>query len=159
MDGGAIARLLRLKRQRAERAERALAQARGMLAEAVQRRDSAATALEDYRQWRVGHELQLFQSVQGQAVRPLALQYLRDDVAALRRSEQEKQVQLAQLVQQRDSAAQSLQAAAAARRRTAAARDAFADLAAAQRWQAEQALQAGEELELDDVIAALKRPR
>ena len=86
---GVLDELLHLKVFREEKAERAVGAGRDALSRAARQEQQAEDALADYRDWSERHERQLFDAVCRRPVQSRDLEWLREDVNALRFKEGE----------------------------------------------------------------------
>lgn len=76
--------LMRMKTHREQKAGRVVADDRRALAEADGRVGTASAALDDYRDWSATHERERYAAVCRRVVRPRELEWLREDIAALK---------------------------------------------------------------------------
>lgn len=153
-----LGQILRIKQQREARAELALAGERTALAAATRRREQADAALQRYQQWCVQREREMYDGLCSRVVQARDLQWVREDMAALREQQQRRRELLDKAAAQRDAAEQSLQQARARHLETVRARQKFIELVEDETDALQRLLERGEEIEAEDNPVAARDP-
>ena len=148
--------LLRLKVHRENKAEMAVSVCRLALAEANRNRDKAQGALADYRRWSVAEESDWYGSICRQVVRVSQIHRLLEDVAELRRKEQELEATLEEFELARRRSETELHEARNGHRFASRAREKFVQLAAARTEELRLESERKEDVETEELYAFRK---
>jgi type III secretion protein O len=126
---GMLDELLHLKSFREEKAERAVGAGREAVTHAARQEQQAHDALTDYRDWSDRHERQLYDEICRRPVQPRELEWLREDVNALRTKEGELDKLVQQAGQHRGEAETALESLHRVHAEATRVRDKFQQLA------------------------------
>ena len=113
----------------------------------------ADQTLNDYRVWSDGHERSLYDEVCKRVVRPRDLEWLREDVSALRVKETSLEGELAQAGKQRSTAEDELKQARGVRELATRVREKFVQLVGAEADELRLEAERKEDVETEDSYA------
>ena len=123
-------------------------------AEAVRVEQKADRTLNDYRIWSDSHERELYAEVCRRVVRPRELEWLREDVSALRVKETTLECELTQAGKQRGAAEDELKTARNLHELATRAREKFVQLVGAEAEEIRLEAERKEDVETEDGYAA-----
>ena len=154
----AISELLSIKTFRESRAELNVRKQRGVLAEAIDRRDAEERKLEEYRRFALGHERELYDDLRRRVVRLRDIEDVQQEVVVLRNGERSHEALLEQAERTKDLEQKHLDEARETHREATRMKQKFVELVDVYSEEELKELERKEDAELEEV-AELRRDR